>query len=79
MANEDVPHGLGGDRQEMGARLPLHAIDLDELEIGLVDERGRVERMAVPLEAELSAGDSPKLVVNQRDELVQSVPVATAQ
>jgi hypothetical protein len=57
----------------------LHAIDLDELEIGLVDERGRVERMAAPLEAELSAGDSPKLVVNQRDELVQSVPVATAQ
>ena len=63
----------------MGTRLPLHAIDLDELEIGLVDECCRVERMAAPLEAELPSGDSPKLVVNQRDEFVQSVPVATVQ
>ena len=64
------------DRQEMSARLPLDAIDLDELEIGLVDECGGAEGVAAALVAELAARDAPELVVDQGDELVQGLPVA---
>ena len=53
MADEDVSHGLGSNRQEMGAGLPLDAIDLDELEIGLVDQSGGPERVTAALDRSL--------------------------
>jgi hypothetical protein len=79
VAHEDVSHGLRGDREEVGARLPLDTIHADELEEGLVDESGRIERVAAALEPELPAGDSLELVVNDRDELIQGLAVPFAQ
>ena len=76
MIDEDVAHGLGCDRQEVGPRLPVDAIQLNELEVGLVHERGRVEGVAPALITELAAGDGPQLLVEDRDQLVEDSAIA---
>jgi hypothetical protein len=59
VVHEEAAHGIGSDREEMGARLPLDAIELNELEIGLVDQRGRVERVPGALVPKPLAGNPP--------------------
>jgi hypothetical protein len=50
---------------------------LHELEVRLVDERGRLERVTRPLPAQLCACDTLQLVVYQREDPVQrfGVPI----
>ena len=57
----------------MRAVLPLHLPDIDELEVGLVDERGGLQRMSDALVAHLTPGDAAKLRVDNRNELLESV------
>ena len=61
----------------MRAVLPLHLPDIDELEVGLVDERGGLQGVSDALVAHLAPGDPAKLGVNRRNELLEShfVPV----
>jgi hypothetical protein len=56
----------------MRAVLPLHLPDIDELEIGLVDERSGLQGMPDPLVAHLAPGDAAKLRVDQRNELLET-------
>ena len=50
--------------------------DIDELEVGLVDERGGLQGMSDALVAHLAPGDTAQLRVDQRDELLESHFVA---
>jgi hypothetical protein len=63
----------------MRPRIPLDALLLEELEVGLVDQPDGVEGVAGPLQAQAAAGDRPELVVDQRHELVEGAPVPIAE
>jgi hypothetical protein len=50
-----------------------------EPQIRLVDERGAVERVAVVPAPSLLMCEPMQLVVNQREQLIQSIAVSNAQ
>jgi hypothetical protein len=52
--------------------LPLHRVLLDQPEVGLVDERGRLERVVRPLNREIVASEAAQLRVHRRGHLVES-------
>jgi hypothetical protein len=42
MIDQDSAHHFGGDGQELRAVLPVNAILVNQPQVGLVDERGRL-------------------------------------
>ena len=49
--DEDAPHQASRHRQKVRAVLPVHPLGVDQPQVGLVDERGRLEGMAAFLSA----------------------------
>ena len=76
VGDEHLTHGPRGQRQEVGPVLPLHALTVDQLEIRLVDEGRRGERMARRLAAQTAVGAAPQVLVDQREKLVQGDAVS---
>jgi hypothetical protein len=78
MVDQDLPHRAGGYPEEMG---PVFGADRTarELEIGLVYEGGRLERVPLHFPPEDPVGGLPKLVVYKGKEAVQRFPVAAPQ
>jgi hypothetical protein len=74
----DLPHGDGGDGQEVAAVVPVGARLIDQPEISLVDQPAGVERIVPGAPAQLDAGDPPQVLVEQRHQLVDGVRVAGA-
>ena len=75
--DQDSAHGLGGGGEEVAAigpdavavaRVAIVA-GLDEPQVGLVDERGRVEGLAGLFVGELLRRELSELVVDQRQQL----------
>ena len=77
--DEDAPHGLGGDGQEVGAVLPRDALDADETEIGFVDEAGGLDRVGRAFAAEARPREAAKLLVDLREQRVEGLPTAPAR
>ncbi len=61
----------------MGAVLPFDGARAEQPQIGLVNERGRLERVAWPLGAHEVSGKLAQVRVHQRDQLV-GCPTAPA-
>src|SRR5215207_5856226 len=59
--------------------VPLPARPVDELEVGLVHESGRLERSTVRPPGELPVSDRAELLVQKRDEPVERVATAAPQ
>ena len=51
--------------------LPLDVFDVDEPQVGLVDERRGLKRVAGPLVAHVPSRNPAQLVVDERDELIE--------
>src|SRR5690349_15819850 len=68
--DEDVPHGDRGDAEEVRAVLPLGVFRARELEVDLVHEPGRRERVARP-DSELASRSAAELFVNERENFVE--------
>ena len=45
MIDEDLSHRASGNGQEMGSSLPINAWLTDELQVGFVNQRGRLKSM----------------------------------
>ena len=58
--------------------LPLDALDIEEAHIRLVDERRGLQGMLAAFAAHMTASDSPQLVVDERNELIERGPIAAA-
>jgi hypothetical protein len=56
----------------MSTALPVETPEIDETQIGLVDEGRRLEGVIAPLAGEMGSGHPVQLVVDERQELVQS-------
>ena len=66
MVDQNAPHELGGDAEELGAVLPLDTALIDHSQVCFVDERGRLKRVIAPLPLEIAPGQVTELLVNER-------------
>lgn len=69
--HEDSPHQPRGDSQKVRAVLPVHMFDVNQFDVGLVDERRGLQAVTRALIPHTTAGDLMKLTLNERDEAVQ--------
>ena len=76
--DQDAPHQPGGHREEVGAVLPFHLADVDQAQVRLVDERGRLERVPGALPAHLPVRETAQLLVHQGNQLLEGRFVARA-
>ena len=68
--DQDSTHGLGRRGEEMTAAVPGPiGIDADQTQVGLVDERRRLQGLAGRLARQPLRGQPPQLVVDQRQQL----------
>ena len=70
---------LRGHAEEVGAVLPLHARLIDHPHVRLVDERGRLQRVAGALAAQVVGREAAQLRVDERQQLVQDGAVSLRQ
>jgi hypothetical protein len=78
VVNENAAHQRRGHGEEMRAILPLHAIELDDPQVGFVDERGRLQGVAGPFALQIAMRDPAQLVVDERDDFVSRGAVLAA-
>jgi hypothetical protein len=70
MVNEDSPHELSRDGKEVDAIIPSHRAVPHQSQIGLVHECGTLECVIGSLPEQTVSGETAKLFVDQRDELL---------
>ena len=76
VVDEDPAHQSGGDRKKMRAVLPVDAALVDELEVGLVDERRGLECAVPALTSPMTGGNDVQFVVHERYETVERLAAA---
>jgi hypothetical protein len=76
MIDKEPPHQLGCNAKEVRAVLPLDVLLPDQLQVGLVNEGCRLQRMAGPLAREISLRQPLQLVIHDRHQLVERLPVS---
>ncbi len=67
MVHQKMPHQLGRNAKKVRPVLPQRWRLLNQTKIGLVHKRGTLQRVIGALAAKMSAGDTPQLVVNERN------------
>src|SRR5262249_3835232 len=76
VVHKDLPHELGGDTHEMRAVLCVERALAAETQIGFVNKRCGLERVAMPLASEIVVSHGTQLGVNKGDEGLQGILVA---
>jgi hypothetical protein len=74
--HEDPAHHLRSDREEVDTVLPIHAL-IHQPQIRLVNQRRRLKSMVVPLVPKISGRPASELLINQGQEIVLRVSVAS--
>lgn len=75
VADQDSPHGAGARGEEVGPAPPADAVELNQLQIGLVDEGRRTQGVVGPLPAELALREPAQLLVNHRQQPVEGLTI----
>jgi hypothetical protein len=65
MVDEDAPHHLRRDPEELCAILPGGAL-IDESQIGLIDQRRRLQCVIPPFASQVGGGPPVEFVVDDR-------------
>ena len=76
MIHQNLPHQPGGDSQEMRPVLPVHLRLVHQFKVDLIDQRGGLQGVALALHPHVVLGDAPQFPFNQRDQLVETIPVS---
>ena len=71
VVDKNAAHHACGHGEEVRAVGPLRARLIHELEIRLVDEGGRAERVASALSSKMAVRDMSELVVDAREKLIE--------
>jgi hypothetical protein len=81
MIDEDPAHQAGGEAEEVRTVLPPHAMLVDELQVRLVHEGRRGQRVVSALAVEVPSGDAPQLGVHRLQQAVARLllPVTPGQ
>ena len=70
MVHQDPPHRLGTDGEEVRAAVPLDPRLVDELQVGLVHQGRRLQRVPRPFSLQVHAGQLAEVVVQKREQTV---------
>jgi hypothetical protein len=70
MIHENLSHDPSGNGQEMGPALPIDACLTDELQVGFVNQRGRLKSMALSFPVQVSRGKCPQFGVDVGKQLL---------
>ena len=76
--DQDTAHDLRGHGKEVGAVLPAYVLPIDQPQVGLVDERRRLEDVSRALARHVSRREAMQLLVNQRRQRLERGLVAAA-
>ena len=76
VVDEDAPHETGRHREEVRAILPVDLLDVDQAQVRLVDERGRLKAVPCPFAGHAPAGDAAQFAVDDRNEPIERRLVA---
>jgi hypothetical protein len=60
----------------MSPVLPLHVSDINQLQIGFVDQRGGLQRVTRTLSPHVTAGQTSQLCIHERNQLIKRALVA---
>ena len=74
--DEDAAHQARRHRQEMDAVLPVDLLRADQAQVGLVDQRGRLQAVPGALASHAAARDAMQLLVDERHQLLEGGFVA---
>jgi hypothetical protein len=74
--DEDAPHHLGRDPEEVRAVLPGDVALSGEPHVGLVDQCRRLEGVVRTLLAQVGGGEPAQLSVHERHQLLERLSVA---
>ena len=75
--HQDPPHGLGRRCEEVPPAVPvLRLLDVDQPNIGLVNQRGGLQGLPRPFVGKLRGGQFTQLFIDQRQELLRGGWVA---
>ena len=77
-AIKKATHGLRRDAEEVGPVAPMYVPLIDELEVGLVDQGGRCQRLICVFAAEVGLGEPLQLDIQDLDEFAFRRPVPLA-
>ena len=78
MVHQDAAHQPRGHREEVRAVLPRHVVRIDQPQIGLVDERRRLEAVPDALAGHAAPRDLVELVMDERNQLLEGGFIALA-
>jgi hypothetical protein len=68
---KDAAHGFGGGGEEVAAAVPApRLLDVHQSQVRLVDQRGRLQRLARFLLGKPLGGEPAEFVVDQRQQLL---------
>src|SRR5580698_3029532 len=71
-----MPHNLSRYGKEMGTVLPVHIGDVDQLEVGFVNQGSCLDGASRPLILHEAPCNAAKFVVNPGGQLLQSALIA---
>ena len=78
MVNHDVAHQLRGRRDKVGPALPDRLGVINQLQVGFVENGGRLQRVADPLPAHVMVGEPVQFRMQQREQFPQRFLVSVA-
>jgi hypothetical protein len=76
--DENPAHAPRGDAEEVASVLPLDLRLVDQAQVGLVDERGHLQRLIAALAPHVGSGNLAKLAVDGGEQAVARIGVALA-
>ena len=76
MVHEDAAHHASSHREEMRAVVPFHLVRVDQPQVRLVDERGRLKTVLCALVTHVSPRDLMELSVDEWNQSLQGTLVA---
>ena len=74
--DQDMPHRLRTDRVEVRFASPIDLLMIDQLENCFVHQVRRLERVSRRASAEVLAGKTTEVVVDDLEEAIEAGPVA---
>ena len=78
MIDQDTPHEPCAHGQKVCAIVPVDPLHLDQSQVGLVHQGGRLKAVTGPFTGHAAARNPRKLILNQRHQFVQRRIVAAS-
>jgi len=78
VVDQNSPEDLRAEREKVSAVFTPDATCLNQLEVGLIGERGRFQRLTVTAAGEVLPGDSPQLRVDGGYQSGERLHIAAA-